>query len=87
VQRRKSIKDERPEAEKLAMILSPRLLKEESLMTNANPEESRKIAKEQMKLMEALNLREDMNKPGKNGPTIDSLIPNRNHQRGRNRPR
>ena len=43
-------------------------------MMNPNPEESRRIAKEQMYLMRKLNIPEEMKKPGKNGPSLDSLI-------------
>jgi hypothetical protein len=46
-------------------------------MMIANPEESRKIAKVQMELMGTPNLPEEMKKPGKNGPTLDPLIPGR----------
>jgi hypothetical protein len=44
-------------------------------MMTPNPEESRKIAKEQMELMGKPNLSEEMEKPGKNGPSLDSRIP------------
>jgi len=46
-------------------------------MMNPNPEESRKIAKEMMELMGKANLPEEMKKPGKNGPSLDSRIPDR----------
>lgn len=52
-----------------------------------NPEESRNIATEQKKLMEKLNLPKEIEKPGKNGPSIDSGIPEAPHQRGQNSPR
>jgi hypothetical protein len=43
-------------------------------MMNPNPEESRKIAEEQMKLMGKPNFSEEMKKPGKNGPSLDSEL-------------
>ena len=59
------------------MILFLRLLKEGPLMMNPNPEESRNRGKERMDLMGKQNLPEEMKKPGKNGPSLDSQIPDR----------
>jgi len=44
-------------------------------MMTPNPEESRKIAKEMMELMGKQNFPEEVEKPGKNGPPLDSRIP------------
>ena len=46
-------------------------------MMNPNPEESRKRGEELKELMRKFDLREEMKKPGKNGPTLDPLIPDR----------
>ena len=61
----------------MAVILFLRLLKEEPPMMNPNPEESRKIAKEQMELMGKAKPPRRDEKPGKNGPSLDSRIPDR----------
>lgn len=68
------------EAEPLAVILFLLLLKEEPLMMNPNPEKSRKIAKEIMDLMAMQNLPDEIEKPGKNGPSLDSLIPDKRQE-------
>ena len=47
-------------------------------MMTSNPEESRKIAEKMMELIGEKNLPEEMEEPGKNGPPLDSLIPDRN---------
>ena len=49
-------------------------------MMNPNPEKSRKIAKEIMDLMAMQNLPEEIEKPGKNGPSLDSLIPDKRQE-------
>jgi hypothetical protein len=59
------------------VILFLRLLEEGPLMMTPNPEESRKIAKDMMELMGKQNLPKEIEKPGKNGPSLDSRIPDR----------
>ena len=64
----------------MAVILFLRLLEEGPLMMTPNPEESRKIAKEMMELMGKQNFPEEVEKPGKNGPPLDSRIPVRTRE-------
>jgi len=61
----------------LAVILFLRLLEEGPLMMTPKPEESRKIANEMTELMGKQNLPKEIEKPGKNGPSLDSRIPDR----------
>lgn len=53
--------------------LPPAPKRREPLMMNPNPEESRKIAKEQMERMGKPNLPEEIEKPGKN-LSVDEFI-------------
>jgi hypothetical protein len=46
-------------------------------MMTPNPKESRKIANEMTELMGKQNLPTEIEKPGKNGPLLDSRIPDR----------
>jgi len=46
-------------------------------MMNPNPAESRKLAEVMTELMGKPNFAKEMEKPGKNGPSLDSRIPNR----------
>ena len=48
-------------------------------MMNPNPEESRKRDEELKELMRKFDLPDEMKKPGKNGPTLDSQMPDRPH--------
>lgn len=65
------------EAKNLAVILFLRLLEEGPLMMTPKPEESRKIANEMTELMGKQNIPKEIEKPGKNGPSLDSRIPDR----------
>jgi hypothetical protein len=46
-------------------------------MMTSNPEESRKIAEKMVELMGKQTFPKEIEKPGKNGPPLDSLIPDR----------
>jgi hypothetical protein len=56
-------------------------------MMISNPDDARKFNKMLEQLMKKLDFPKEMEKPGKDGSSLDSLIPNRIRPKGRISPR